>query len=306
MTNEFTTPRVYRYFGAHLVPQRDEQELRRVKQRLIITLAILLYWVCEYVSAPSDWSMAKSIAFLLSTGFLLSNLIYGERLRRFSGSAIGAQHAYLALDPAFLVMAVAVDPERLSFLNSLLLIVVIATGIRYGTRSMWLSWVATYCAALALLPFSPYWQREHELAMGLGLMLALVPVFFVPLVYRIHNVRAIEEERARLNAMDEIIGARSAFLSKISHELRSPLQTIVSGLDVFEMRHGRRLAEDDELIARMRRSSMLMNTQLRDLQTLAKGQAGHLQVCPSRWRRQRWCKEWRWLHGMRRRPRASA
>src|SRR4029079_13563250 len=126
-----------------------------------------------------------------------------------------------------------------------------------------------YIAALAMLPLSPYWHRETELALGLGLMLALVPVFFVPLVHRIHNVRTSEEERARLKAKGEIIGARSAFLSKVSHELRSPLQSIVSALDVFEMRHGHRLAEDDELIARMRRSSMLMNTQLRDLQTLA-------------------------------------
>jgi signal transduction histidine kinase/ActR/RegA family two-component response regulator len=131
-----------------------------------------------------------------------------------------------------------------------------------------------------LLPFSSYWQRERELAMGLGFMLALVPIFFVPLVHRVHHVRAIEEERARLNAMHEVIGARSAFLAKVSHELRSPLQSIISALDVFEMRHKHRIAEDDELIGRMRRSSMLLNTQLRDLQTLAKGQAGHLQMHP--------------------------
>ena len=116
--------------------------------------------------------------------------------------------------------------------------------------------------------------------MGLGLMLALIPVFFAQLVFRIHHVRAIEEERARLNAMHEVIGARSAFLAKVSHELRSPLQGIVSALDVFEMRHAHKVAEDDELIGRMRRSSMLLNTQLRDLLTLAKGQAGHLQMHP--------------------------
>ena len=35
---------------------------------------------------------------------------------------------------------------------------------------------------------------------------------------------------------------------------------------------------DEELIGRMRRSSMLLNTQLRDLLTLAKGEAGRLQI----------------------------
>ena len=44
------------------------------------------------------------------------------------------------------------------------------------------------------------------------------------------------------------------------------------------MRHARAFAGDEELIGRMRRSSMLLNTQLRDLLTLAKGEAGRLQI----------------------------
>ena len=44
------------------------------------------------------------------------------------------------------------------------------------------------------------------------------------------------------------------------------------------MRHARAFQGDEELIGRMRRSSMLLNTQLRDLLTLAKGEAGRLQI----------------------------
>jgi signal transduction histidine kinase/ActR/RegA family two-component response regulator len=141
-------------------------------------------------------------------------------------------------------------------------------------------WVVTIIAAAALLPTSNYWRSETELTLTFVLILAFVPIFFPSLIRRVHKVRAIEEERARLGAMNEVIATRSAFLSKVSHELRSPLQSIVSALDVFEMRHGHGVVEDDELIGRMRRSSMLLNTQLRDLQTLAKGQAGHLQMHP--------------------------
>jgi hypothetical protein len=111
-------------------------------------------------------------------------------------------------------------------------------------------------------------------------MLASVPVFFSSLIRRIHKVRAIEEERARVAAMQELTTARSAFLAKVSHELRSPLQSIVSALDVIEMRHVRAFEDDGELIARMRRSSLLLNTQLRDLLTLAKGEAAHLELRP--------------------------
>jgi signal transduction histidine kinase len=46
------------------------------------------------------------------------------------------------------------------------------------------------------------------------------------------------------------------------------------------MRHAHAFEQDGELIARMRRSSLLLNTQLRDLLTLAKGEAGRLELRP--------------------------
>ena len=48
----------------------------------------------------------------------------------------------------------------------------------------------------------------------------------------------------------------------------------------MEMRHGQLQASDAELVARMRRSSLLLNTQLRDLLTLARGEAGRLEMHP--------------------------
>ncbi len=90
---------------------------------------------------------------------------------------------------------------------------------------------------------------------------------------------AIAQEAARVEAMRETLVARSVFLAKVSHELRSPIQSIVSSLDVLEMRSDR--ATDDPLIRRIRRSSLLLNTQLRDLLTLAKSEAGQLTMHPA-------------------------
>ena len=95
---------------------------------------------------------------------------------------------------------------------------------------------------------------------------------------RVEEERLLQQEKARVDSMHEILQVRGTFLAKISHELRSPLQSIISALDVFEMRHSDEISEDQELIARMRRSSMLFNAQLRDLLTLARGQAGRLRL----------------------------
>jgi signal transduction histidine kinase/ActR/RegA family two-component response regulator len=268
------------YFGAHLVPQRADHERDRALQRGVIVMLVCMIWMNDYFMQHLRWSEGRAIALWVASAYSLSSFAYWSFLRAHPASGVALQYVFLIADPVVLMTGMVVDPHRLASLNPFLLIVIIRCGIRYGTRTMWLAWGVTVAAALLLLPASEYWRKEGELALSFGLLLALIPVFFISLIRRVHQVRAIEEERARLGALNEITVSRSEFLSKVSHELRSPLQSIVSALDVFEMRHGHGVAEDDELIGRMRRSSMLLNTQLRDLQTLAKGEAGHLAMHP--------------------------
>jgi len=173
----------------------------------------------------------------------------------------------------------ACDPDRFAYLNPFLLLVIVRNGIRYGLRSMVVSWLAAV-AFLPLLLATPFWRSNVELSVSFVLLLIIVPAFFASLVRGVHEMRKIEADRARLLASRESVLARSAFLAKVSHELRSPLQNIVSALDLFEIQHVPNRGDDDELIGRMRRSSLLLNTQLRDLLTLAKGEAGRLEIRP--------------------------
>ena len=144
---------------------------------------------------------------------------------------------------------------------------------------MYFSWGAALIATSLLLT-SRFWRTETEITFAFLLMLVCTPMFLSSLVRRIHNVRAIEEERARLAALHEGVLARSSFLARVSHELRSPLQGIVSALDVLAIRSGPQSQADGELISRMRRASLLLNTHLRDLLTLANGESGHLEIRP--------------------------
>ena len=216
---------------------------------------------------------------LLGLAYGVESFIYRKSLHQPSDSSVLLLYTFLILDPVYLVGVLFFDPESFAFLNPFLMVVIVRTGIRYGIRTMYLSWGTTVAASSILLA-SEFWRSDIELTLSYGLMLCFAPVFFSSLIRRIHNVRTIEEERARSVATHELVVARSAFLAKVSHELRSPLQGIVSALDVIEMRHSRAFEGDSELIGRMRRSSMLLNTQLRDLLTLAKGEAGRLTMHP--------------------------
>lgn len=76
----------------------------------------------------------------------------------------------------------------------------------------------------------------------------------------------------------DAIRSKANFLAMVSHELRSPLQDIHCALDVMAHRTGG--AANDEFVARIRRAANAMNTQLRDLLTLATGEAGRLEIHP--------------------------
>ncbi|HZW71976.1 MAG TPA: hybrid sensor histidine kinase/response regulator, partial [Caldimonas sp.] len=211
--------------------------------------------------------------------YLVLAVAYLLLLRRGRSGGDAPLYFFLVGDALFLTAILALDPRSFAFTDPLLFVVVLRNGLHYGLRTMYLSWSAALVASL-LFFVDPSWVDRIELVLTFFVTLALVPVFFASLIERIHALRAIEEERAQLAAINDAIAARSAFLARVSHELRSPLQGIVSALDVLALRQGPRASADDELLQRIRRSSLLLNTHLRDLLTLAKGEAGHLELRP--------------------------
>ena len=108
-----------------------------------------------------------------------------------------------------------------------------------------------------------------------GLMLLCV------LSVRLSWSRYQREARARERALEserQAVQAKTQFLGMVSHELRSPLQSIVSALDVLESRHA--LPDQAEINRRIRRSADELTVQLRDLLTLARGETGRIELRP--------------------------
>ncbi|MGZ8259580.1 MAG: ATP-binding protein [Caldimonas sp.] len=264
-------------FGEQASPALREHELERNLERVVACGAVLLVWPFDLGGEAVARTHTPLLALVAS--YLVAALAYRYFLRDGRAPGAFAAAAFLVLDPVVLAAIVALDAGRFAFLHPLLFVVVVRSGLRYGLRTMAVSWAVALLASTLLLA-SDFWRERTQLTLAFVFMLALVPALFVSLVRRIHGVRTIEEERARLAARHDEVVARSAFLARVSHELRSPLQGIVSALDVLTLRSGPAVNAEDEMIQRIRRSSLLLNTHLRDLLTLAKGEAGHLDLRP--------------------------
>lgn len=265
------------WIGAHRVTGWETHERERAAQRFVVCSVIAIVDVARVGGAASGlplWVFVGGLSYgLLSLWFFRS-------LRNPRPAHIGWLYAFLVADPIALLLVISIDPATFVFLVPFVLVTNTGPGMRYGMRALYLTLVLSCAMVVGMFALDDFWHNELQWSVALVLSIALVPLFFNVQIRRIHNVRKVEEDRARLLANREAVISRAAFLSKVSHELRSPLQSMVSSLDVFEMRHVDAARGDAELISRMRRASLLLNTQLRDLLTLAKGEAGRLEVRP--------------------------
>jgi signal transduction histidine kinase len=246
---------------------------RHERERALLRLAVCCAVVAIDLVRTRDAGGGLPLGVLVAIGaYGLLGLGFHRSLRAPRPGHAGAAAAFLLADPLALLLPIAADPETFAFLVPLVLVVHLGPGLLYGPRALALSLATGALAAAALLASGPFWRREPAWSASLLLALVLVPVVVRARIRRVAAPR-VEEERAAVRD-------RAVFLSKVSHELRSPLQSMVSALDVFEMRHRDAARDDAELVSRMRRASLLLNTQLRDLLTLAKGEAGRLELRP--------------------------
>ncbi len=87
--------------------------------------------------------------------------------------------------------------------------------------------------------------------------------------------RAAAHDRQRaVEAMEQGIVAKRRFLSMVNHEVRSPLQNIVASAELLAMKDSR--PESVAAIRRIRHAVTVLQAQLRDLLTIARGDAGQL------------------------------
>jgi signal transduction histidine kinase len=90
---------------------------------------------------------------------------------------------------------------------------------------------------------------------------------------------AIVAKTRALSTAEDAVADKINFLAMISHELRTPLQVIVSALDVLERPQD--IRTQNELTARIRRAANSLAVQLRDMLTLARAQAGYIELQPA-------------------------
>ena len=270
---------MYDYIGAHNNPLRAENEKDRARQRAVMP-SVAVVWVCGFhLFSGSEVMPNESLWIVAALMYAAAALAFRAYLNRHPGGGVHVQYAFMALDPMLVGWALYAAPQLLAWFLVLMLVTIVRVGFRYGLNAMKVELGFAWLGVSLPLLFGDFWHAELQMSASLLLMVSWAWWLFAPLIRSAERAKSMEIERARLQSLQDSLKAKSEFLSRVSHELRSPLQGVISAIDVFDERFTRTAAEA-ELVLRIRRGATALNTQLRDLLTLARGDVGKMEVNP--------------------------
>jgi two-component system sensor histidine kinase RpfC len=142
---------------------------------------------------------------------------------------------------------------------------ILGFGFRFGVQPL------LWCTTLSIIGFAvvcattPFWQAQGPIAIGIGLALVLLPGYAARFIRNLTAAKAQAEQAS---------GAKSRFLTTMSHELQTPLDSII-GTGTLLART-KLDAEQRDLLTTMQYSARSVSGLLGDLLVLSQLDTGKL------------------------------
>jgi len=122
------------------------------------------------------------------------------------------------IDTAVLCLFMYVGDYEEVALYGLLLFVILASGLRFGSSYMMFTNINCIIGFALVITFGEFWQQHKVLGIGLMAWLLLLPAYMGILLSRLEKAIASAEEANN---------AKTQFLANMSHEIRTPLTAII-------------------------------------------------------------------------------
>jgi len=145
--------------------------------------------------------------------------------------------------------------------------VILGNGFRYGTRYLFISQAIATMGFLCAIIWGSYWQEHRSFALGLFLLLVLLPIYAAFLIKQLH---------VAIDSAKQANEAKSRFLANMSHELRTPLNGVIGVGDL--LRETKLNYEQRELVNTMYSSANTLLDLIENVLDIAKIEAGKILI----------------------------
>jgi two-component system sensor histidine kinase RpfC len=160
-----------------------------------------------------------------------------RRLRKSKSHAVPLRYLAIISDVAAITIGMAgADEGGVPFVG-VYLWVTVGNGFRFGPRYLLASYWLSLVGYAYLLFFVPFWVQHRAFAVGLLVVLGIVPLYVLVLLTRL---------TAQKDAAEQLSNAKSRFVANVSHELRTPLTGVSAVYDLLRSR--KMTADDRELV----------------------------------------------------------
>lgn len=189
------------------------EELSQAKARIAIFLVCVVYVLFYDQSTNLDFTKAiYGLTFLgLYSGFIYFNILKYPGvydLRRYSNITVDISCA------TFIIFAIN---EHGAFFYPVFLWIIVGNGIRFGIKYLFIAQVIGLVGFWVLIYQSEYWKSIPYVANGLLMSTAVLPLFFVKLISRLHTLN---------NHLDDLVLDKTKKLNNTIQDLEESNESL--------------------------------------------------------------------------------
>jgi two-component system sensor histidine kinase RpfC len=236
-----------------------EQALLRVFFSGLIFLFLLSHFNGGNSSAIQD------VVLFFSGGFLIFSLAFLTIVFLRPDPSENRQLLAILADLGAVTFGMIMTQEIGTLFYGIYLWVILGNGLRYGTKSLFISHMLGVLGFVAVILFNDYWQIHSTLAAGLLLTLSVIPLYIYKLLDRLNQAIVHAEEANQ---------AKRIFLANMSHEMRTPLNGVIGVSDLIL--NTPLNSEQKDLVKTLRNSGQLLLKLIEEVLDFSKIESGKL------------------------------
>jgi two-component system sensor histidine kinase RpfC len=229
--------------------------------RIFFALLIFVYLYAQFKIESSSYATVL----LFSEGWLIFSIALTLHILVDGMPSRNRQILSMLADISAVTYGMYLTQEGGVIFYGVYLWVIVGNGLRNGIQSLTLAYLFSLVGFTTVILFNPYWWSHIQIAAGLMIPLALIPLYIMKLRNQLN--RATEEAK-------EASLAKSHFLAHMSHEMRTPLNGIIGANDLLIASSLN--AEQHDLALTLENSSRILRQMVDNVLDISKIESGKL------------------------------